>query len=917
MSKFKLSPFKELQSIKKASGYLDTLLRKEEYIHWLSQENNLYRRYPLTDLYKDLKNRVEQCHSSEDLLRAFRKFKQEHFLRIAGRELLAVDDFSQTVSQISELACVTLQVAIKTFSERPKLWIKEHNIKNQEKLDLTQRLVVMGLGKLGGSELNYVSDIDLFFIKEDRSKADRQLLRRASQKICSLISEQVQGDRVFQVDLRLRPMGKDGELISSLQASAEYYQNYGRAWERQALLKARPVAGARSLGQAFLQEVRPFVFRRFLDFQALGELKDMRDRILAEIKDRRGEITDDIKLGKGGIREIEFIVQSFQLVYGGRYRELDEPNTLKCLEKLSKLNILPLQAINELKQSYIFLRKTEHWIQLDQNRRSSRLPGTDKGQRRLAFALGYEEDWPRLINDLQECSRMVHGHFAALFQSRSGTGKNDVGINSLEEDIELSPEPSLEFSEYAEQMKKITGKYSKPVQVVIKRVLDTYFQSSGSELFPRILSRVENFLYQSRARPGLLSIIENIPVWLENLLDTTAKSGLVASLLAHQPSLVEGLTSQAGIWQDFEGWSTRAESIVYDCDVFEEAMEWIRRLKNERLLMIAMAELNGNLGQGEVSRELSRLADLIITYTYEWICSYLSEKGDLPLSIMALGKLGSQEFGYLSDLDLMFVYEPGFDKDVNKIPVKVVKLVQRLIRMLSTPLQEGPGYKVDTKLRPTGSYGPLIVTRSSWEDYYFNQADIWEIQSLLRMRAVAGDLELGQNLEQAAKTICYRYRTKEQVWPRLCHLRNRMEAERSGEKKDVLDLKLGKGGVADLEFMVQGVQLLYGYKASGLQYKSVEKCLPEAIKVLNLNQDSSGNLQSAFQTFKALGNRLELFSNQSTSKLNESYLQNMMAVGIWPINENNLHKIENMAEIMLVRRRVRSAWDTICKQQGT
>ena len=355
----------EIQRVQDASQYLATLLRcRVDFAEWLWDQKNLYKRYPLTGLYQDLRNTIGEVQSFPQMLHAFREYKQRHFLRIGGRDLLGLAPLAETVSQLSDLAGVSLQVGLEVLSSRPEWWADAPDVESWHKIRQEVRLVVMGLGKLGGQELNYVSDVDLLFLcspgngSEEYIADSPVLVSRLCQWLARLLADQVVGDRVFQVDLRLRPLGRDGKLVPTLPAAVEHYLHHGRPWERQMLLKARPVAGDRSLGSEFLQEVRPFVFRRFLDFQALDELKAMRDRILAEaVKPRRGWQQFDVKLGIGGIREIEFLAQSFQLIYGGRHPELDEPNTLRCFEKLKGLGLLGCEIVEELKECYIFLRR--------------------------------------------------------------------------------------------------------------------------------------------------------------------------------------------------------------------------------------------------------------------------------------------------------------------------------------------------------------------------------------------------------------------------------------------------------------------------------------------------------------------------------------------------------------------------------
>ncbi|MGA7876179.1 MAG: hypothetical protein WCA08_10990, partial [Desulfoferrobacter sp.] len=406
----------EIDRICASSQYLATLLRRRpDHLDWLISSKNIYRRYPLTEIYQDLQRAAEGAESFANLQICFRDFKQRHFLRIGGRDLLGMASLGETTSQLSDVASVALQVGLNILNNRPEWCFGDARKDAWHRIRKSHDLVVMGLGKLGGQELNYVSDIDVLFLrspKNDRAAdlADYLvLLNRFCQCLSGLLADKVDGDRVFEVDHRLRPLGKDGPLVPSVAAAVDHYLHRGQPWERQMLLKARPVAGDRHLGSAFIQEVRPFVFRRFLDFQALDELRAMRDKILASaVHPGPGWQHFDVKLGLGGIREIEFLVQSLQLIYGGRHPQLDEPNTLHCLDRLHSLGLMPDEASQELKQAYAFLRRVEHWVQLDQNRQTQKIPQSPEARARLTFALGFEESESIFIGKLEACCRTVH-----------------------------------------------------------------------------------------------------------------------------------------------------------------------------------------------------------------------------------------------------------------------------------------------------------------------------------------------------------------------------------------------------------------------------------------------------------------------------------------------------------------------------
>ncbi len=889
------------RQIQETFQYLGMLLRRESYGHWLWDKNQLQRKYPLTELYKDLQQAAAACTSLSALYTTFREFKQKHFLRIGGRDCLGLAGLAETMSQIADLAAVCLQVGLEALASQPDWWTAK-----EEDFDLkTCPVAILGLGKLGGGELNYVSDIDLIYLSEGGENCAGQ--RKLLQTLTGLLSDQVNGDHVFKVDLRLRPQGKDGDLVPSLEAAVNHYLVKGRAWERQALLKARTAAGNRGLGATFLKEIRPFVFRRFLDFQSLDELREMRDRLLNQAKQESGQKRFDVKLGLGGIREIEFIVQSFQLIYGGRYRELDEANTLRCLNKLEKLGLMPEDVRQDLEQGYCFLRRVEHWIQLDANRQSHRIPASEGGLQRLIRYLGFGQGIQAFEATLSHHCAQVSSHFEALF-SRTKPSRF-----KRERAAVTSGKPSQ--GEKSAQEKGIFDQEA--FQGLPKNVVDLFAQElqnlaavDTGRLYRQAWSRLERFAARIRTRPGLCRQLESLPPWLPDLCRGVLRSQLIADLINHQPGLMEGLPEKV---EDgaFSSWRKRAESILAGSSDFEQSLEWIRRLKNERLLAVALAEMNQALGVDQAAAELSSLADFILRQTFEQVCLEVLGRREAPIAVLALGKLGSSELTYLSDLDLMYVFEPASGEDQDRIPASVIKCIQRFMRLLSTPLQEGPGYEVDSRLRPTGNYGPLAVSRKRWESYYAGEADIWEVQSLLRVRHVAGNRALGAGLVVYAQELCAAPRASEVVWQRLCGLRSRMEQERGRESGQIINLKLGYGGLADLEFLVQGDRLIADLTGEETGQVRLLESLDIPLQALGFSRERKNRIKKIGAVYQALEHSCQIFHKQGTGNLHSDLFQELQCLRTRCEQGDDLLNT-SWEDILGMRREVRSVWNTVC-----
>jgi glutamate-ammonia-ligase adenylyltransferase len=847
----------ELDYIAQCSQYFAILLRNDPACtDWLLGQGNLRRKYPLTALYSALRDIAWKADCFNDLVGLFRRFKQLHFLRIGARDFCGYAELAETTGQLSDLASVSLQVGLETLSAHPDWWAPYEDPELLRRLECPVPLVILGMGKLGGHELNYVSDVDLVFLYPDREDAaPARLLSLLIHRLSRLLSDQFEGDRVFQVDFRLRPGGKEGVLAHSVSAALDYYLIHGKSWERQMLLKCRPVAGDRSEGNNFIREVRPFVFRRFLDFQALAEIKEMRNRVLEEAgryhPSARGY---DVKLGIGGIREIEFLVQSLQLIYGGRKVELDEPNTLCCLDKLSNLGLLPAQTACDLKASYIFLRNLEHRVQLDQNRHTQQMPLGEKARLRLTLAMGFEDDEKAFLEALQAHSQFVNAAFLDLFGEKPAAST---------------------FSARDDFQKAKPG--SSPA-------VDSYFEKVAR-------------------RSGLMKLFSTGAPWVRPFCRLLASSDFASSLLSVNPALVEGCTAQL---ESAAQWEKSASELVDRAGDYPEKLEWIRKLKNERTLRLALADLEGEVDFAALEAELSALAEFVVRKTLSTVIENLGLAQDLPLSILAMGKLGSAEMSYLSDLDLVFVYSPP-SRDA-MIPSDVVRLIQRFMNMLQVPLAEGPGYPMDVRLRPTGTHGPLAVTEKSWLQYY-KKADIWEIQALLRVRHIAGNDSLGRRLEEKSVQICSAPRSSEAVWPRICHLRGRMERERAVESGGEIDLKLGSGGLTDVEFIVQGQLLTGALPVASLAGRPVRQIVEQFSR--SDPRPGAQKLAALFGALRALDHRVRLHKNSSSAKLDESSFKAMVSLGLWPPRGAG-SRIESWEDVLRLRRQIRSVFSLFC-----
>jgi glutamate-ammonia-ligase adenylyltransferase len=653
---------------------------------------------------------------------------------------------------------------------------------------------------------------------------------------------------VYRVDMRLRPNGNSGPLALGFEAMEQYYQTHGREWERYALIKARVVAGDRAAGEKLLVRLRPFVYRKYLDYGAVEAIREMKVMINRELQ-RKG-MPDNIKLGPGGIREIEFIGQAFQLIRAGRERDLQERSILSALHKLSERGHLVDQAANELAKAYVFLRNTENRLQMIADRQTHELPKDELDRLRLANAMGFEV-WPQFEATLRRYMSTVQRHFDQVFAvPQAGTRQdNNQGLFSV----------WLELLDTGASHKLLTDKgFDKPNEVLsLLRELRagpaySAFSSEGrsrmDRLIPLLLAaagstdKPVNTLVQliklieaiGRRSAYLVLLIEN-PDALLQLVRLCAASSWIASWISQHPVLLDELIDPASLYAlaTKETLSLElAERLrqVGDEDL-ETQMEVLREFRHGHILRIAAADVGPGLNPEQVSLQLAHIAEVVLQTSLELAYAALVKKHGEPkwkenesrkpdFAIIAYGKLGSIELGYGSDLDLIFLYDGEGSTTSGQRPITnevfFARLGQRIIHMLTTRTHAGLLYEADMRLRPSGKAGPLVTTLPAFSDYQHERAWTWEHQALVRARAFAGSRDLCQRFVAVRREILCQRREAEQLREDIRQMRARMESAQADHDPTLFDIKHDRGGIVDIEFMVQYWVLLLAADNPGL-----------------------------------------------------------------------------------------------------
>ncbi len=770
---------------------------------------------------------------------ALRRQRSREMVRIAWRDLAGWASLGEVMLELSGLADACLDAALTRLTA----WSMERLGRPMAADGTPALMMILGMGKLGGEELNFSSDIDLIFAYSgDGEVAGPQPLSNAEffsalgRSLVDVLGGLTVDGRVFRVDMRLRPHGSSGPLALSFDAMERYYQIHGREWERYALIKARQVAGDRRAGTELLERLRPFVYRRYLDYGAFEAIRSLKEMIEQELL-RKG-IEHNIKLGPGGIREIEFIGQAFQLVRGGREAALRQRAIRPILSVLGRRGDLSSQAVTELDAAYEFLRRTENRLQMAEDRQAHVLPQDPEEQLSLALSMGFP-DWEDFRAGLTHHMSVVHGYFESVFitpgsQPTTETRElADVWLGTVDrsaaEDLLAragfrDPPSVLDVLHGLRQ----TGQYdelSTTGRERLDRLMPRLLGAVGRSHEPdATLARIATLVESIARRSVYFSLLVENPMALTQLVKLCGASAWIANWITQHPILLDELIDPASLYALPDPAPMRAElrARLAACPAdLELQMEVLREFHHGHVLRVAAADIGAGLKEEEVSVQLAQIADCVLAETLLLAEADLigrhgrpgcpdGERPDGPgFAIIAYGKLGSRELGYGSDLDMVFLYDgcrgEGTTEGVRPVANEVffTRLGQRLIHIVTTRTPAGILYQTDMRLRPSGGSGPLVATLDRFRGYQLHDAWTWEHQALIRARAVTGSVSLSEKFEAVRREVLCLQRDPHRLRQDIVDMRARMRAAAMGLPRRLFDLKQGPGGILDIEFMVQ------------------------------------------------------------------------------------------------------------------
>ncbi len=806
------------------SPFLTRMLRKDAM---LLQDllQHLHEPYQL----QEMQNFLASCQIFDEtsLKKALRQLRSRVMARMMSRDLSGLADLQEVMQTTSQLAECAINSALD-FLHRWQVQIYGEPVDNDGN---PQRLIVIGMGKLGGGELNVSSDIDLIFAYEaegvtdgDQSISNQDFFTRLGKKLIAAIDEITEDGFVFRVDMRLRPFGSEGALVSNLDALEAYYQNNGREWERYAWIKGREVTG----GNAVTSLLKPFVFRKYLDFGAFSSMRDLKIQIQRDVNSKG--MHNNIKLGRGGIREIEFIAQVFQLIRGGRDAGLQIKPTLSVLQVLKSKGMLPEKTVDELTEAYIYLRNLEHRLMYLEDAQTQELPKSESSQALIAKAMNVERKpafgWPEFLAKLDGYRQQVQRHFDETFEDADG-GRSELEAETaiwngaLSEAQTMASLQSLGFKDAAESLRRLVnlhqgGRYKQLPELSRQRfdgvMPHVISQSAKMPNADVTLLRVIDLLESICRRASYLALLAEHPHAMQLLVKLCSSSPWLANYLAQHPILLDELLDTRTLYAvpDFDGMREELRNRLAEADKdIEQQMDIMRHFKHATVFRFAAQDINGELALETLSDYLSALADLILQVALETIWPSVRGKHlETPkFAVIGYGKLGGKELGYASDLDIIFLY----DDNAPEAGEVYARFAQRINNWFNSLTSAGLLYETDLQLRPDGNSGLLVSSVTAFRDYQLQKAWVWEHQAITRARFVAGDASIGRAFDAVREEVMKQDRDVAKLKTEVISMREKMRSAQH-LKNDVFDLKHSVGGIIDVEFLVQYLVLQHAAK---------------------------------------------------------------------------------------------------------
>lgn len=879
----------------------------------LVADGELQRSFAVGELRARLQALLQDCADEDELGRRLRRFRNRQQVRIIWRDISRQADLAETCRDLSDLADACIDLAYHWLYPRH---CEQFGTPIGRRSGQAQHMVILGMGKLGAHELNLSSDIDLIFGYPEggetegvkRSLDNQEFFIRLGQRLIKALDPITAEGFVFRVDMRLRPYGSAGALVLSFNALEQYYQDQGRDWERYAMIKARVVGGDQIAGKQLLEMLRPFVYRRYLDFSAIEALRAMKQLIQQEV--RRKGMADNIKLGSGGIREIEFIAQAFQLIHGGRDLSLQQRPLLKVLATLEGQGYLPPAVVAEMRQGYEFLRYVEHALQAIGDRQTQMLPDNDIDRARVACIMGFA-DWASFHERLMYWRGRIEWHFRQVIADPDEEEEGEVEAcvggewlplweDALDEEMAERQLAEAGFVEPAAALKRLVdlrgGSQVRTMQRLGRERLDAFVprllaQAVEHESPDLVLERVLPLVEAVARRSAYLVLLSENPGALQRLLSLCAASPWIAEQITRFPLLLDELLNEGRLFHPPLAPELAAElrerlTRIPEDDL-EQQMEALRHFKLAHGLRVAASEIAGTLPLMKVSDYLTWLAEAILDQVLALAWRQTVAKHGAPrradgsqcdpdFIIVGYGKVGGLELGHGSDLDLVFIHDGDSQAETDGAkPIDgaqfFARLGQRIIHLLTTQTTSGQLYEVDMRLRPSGAAGLLVSSLSAFQRYQESEAWTWEHQALVRARVLAGCARVAEGFERVRGLILERERDLAKLQAEVSEMRAKMRdnlgsretaagtAENAFDAATSFDLKQDAGGIVDIEFMVQYAALAWSRQHPELHRYTDNIRILDGLRDVGLMPATDVELlQEAYKAYRSAAHRQAL-----------------------------------------------------------
>jgi len=846
------------------------------------------------DKEQELQQRLHGISETADLNKALRLYKEEEYLRIGCRDLAGIADVVEVMDELSELAAAAIEAAVTFHQQRL-------NVKHGLPPGAAEAtgFVVIGLGKVSGKELNFSSDVDIMYLRgpeEGQTQGPAgvpvaKFYETLAQSVTKSLSELTEDGFVFRVDLRLRPEGEKGELVPSVNNALDYYLGWGRTWERAALMKAVPIAGDMELGEEFISELEPFLYRKYLDYSTLEDMRVMKLSIENQLK-RKPSV--NIKLGQGGIREIEFFVQALQLINAGKTRRVRSPSTLKALERLKEAGLLDSTNAENLRKAYVFFRKTEHCIQINHQLQTHELPRTPEDQEELARRMGYRERaLEQFLSDLEKHKKVVEELFSTLFFHAGDETFQHVSTNAqaMAESIHDERATAALLAEYG--LAELADSYpilknlivppeskipSEKGRRLLERLAPLFIEEIAKMPEPRqALVALDSFIDSLTAHASYFSTLQENPPTVGFLVNILGESRFFTELLIHHPQAIDSLIARGAHDHPLEKDALEAElaeRLAY-CEDFESELDVLRRFKHEQILNIGVRHLSGEIESPAARWLVAQLAEACLDAAVRIALSEMTRKfggfhaGEpLPFTIIGMGKLGGMEMTYLSDVDVIFVYDfPSAQIGRFSTHEWFTRLASRIISILTVPTAEGSVFAIDTRLRPSGNKGPLVSSLASFRDYHRTTSELWEKQALIKARPVTGPPELAEEVKAIVRDCIMRTKISSEEIQEIDRLRKRMQNELAVEDELRVDLKTGHGGLVDVEFFVQANILKHASTHPAILVNNTLEAIAELRAGGLIDRPTFQTLDFGYRFLSNLEDRIRIMEQRSVNTL--------------------------------------------------